>query len=464
MAQKSISPHHEISILIYAYVKWAMLATMAGIFVGLGASFFVWLLEKSTNIVQLASPVTHYLILPLALLASTLLVDFFAPTAKGHGTEKVIEAVHEHNSVINAKVIPVKLLATVVTLAGGGSAGKEGPAAQIGAGLMSVIAQKFSFSSHDRHRLVICGVSAGFAAIFGTPVAGAIFGLEVLIVGQVFYDVIFPSIISGIVSWKVSTLLGVTHPKFIFDFVGSDFSPNMLIWGLLAGAFFGAVALMNIMITTSVEKGFHHLPVQNWIKSLIGAALLISLSFLVGDRYLGLGMSDIDSILQHGILLTPALYLGFVYKSLFTGITLACGGSGGVVTPIFFIGVWSGATFATVLGLPVKMFAALGMVSMLSACANAPISAILMGLELFGAQAAPMVSICCIGAFLMVGHRSIYPSQRLARSKTSLISLEAPDRMDRVLSRSSMSSTLLVKTMAYGRRKTRLRRVKGDQQ
>ncbi len=147
----------------------------------------------------------------MAFVASTALVKYLAPEAKGHGTEKVIEAVHKRSGKMDPHVVPVKLLATVITIATGGSAGKEGPCAQIGAGLASLLADLFRFDDSDRKKLVICGISAGFSTVFGTPIAGAIFGVEVLFVGSLMYEVLLPSFVAGIVGFQVSSALGVSY-------------------------------------------------------------------------------------------------------------------------------------------------------------------------------------------------------------------------------------------------------------
>ncbi len=451
MPQKKpyVQLHEEIPLITFTFVKWLILATIAGIVVGLSTEFFVWLLERTTQLTQLVDVNARIILLPIGILISTILVQKLAPQAQGHGTEKVIEAVHEKNAQIDVKVIPVKLLATVITLASGGSAGKEGPAAQIGAGMMSVLAKQLRFSCYDRTRLVICGVSAGFAAIFGTPVAGAVFGIEVLFIGQISYDALLPSVISGIVSWKVTSLLGVTHPMFYFDPSLSHIDPAAMVWIILAGLFFGFVSLSNILIMETFELIFKKLKIHYIFKALIGSGALIALSMLLGNQYLGLGTDIIDNALSSpaNTVMSVAL-LAFLAKALFTSITLACGGSGGVVTPIFFIGVTSGITYATLFNLPVQLYAGLGMVSLLAGCANAPISAILMGLELFGAPAAPLVAICCITSFLMTGHHSIYPSQRLARSKTSLIECgTGSSRIDKLHDKRTLEKSSLIKIL-----------------
>lgn len=408
--------------MFISILKWLFLASCVGIIVGISTTIFLNVLGY--GIAGTAQYHYYYLLLPLALLVSTLLVKTFAPDAEGHGTEKIIEAVHRRFGKMNPMVVPVKLAATVITIAFGGSAGKEGPAAQIGAALSSAFAGLLRFNDGDRKKLVICGISAGFAAVFGTPIAGALFGVEVLFVGAMLYDVLLPSFVAGIVSYQVSSSLGVTYFHGPIS-IAPSFSSYFFLKICLAGIFFGLCSLVLIEMLGFFERLGHKLKLGKPLKALIGGSVLVLLAWLFSTRYLGLGLETITTVLEGGTVPAGA----FLLKMLFTAVTLAFGGSGGIVTPIFFVGSTAGSVFGGMLGFDTALFSAIGMVALLAGAANTPISASIMAIELFGPAIAPYAAVACIISFLMTGHRSVYPSQILSLAKSSSLTVSKGSEM-----------------------------------
>jgi len=412
----------EGSVLFISILKWLFLATCIGILVGISTTVFLKLLGLGIS----ATARYHYyfLLLPAALFLSSLIVKVFAPDAEGHGTEKIIEAVHRHSGKMKLAVVPVKLVATIITISFGGSAGKEGPAAQIGAALASAFSGLLRFSDRDRKKLVICGISAGFATVFGTPIAGALFGVEVLFVGTMLYDVLLPSFVAGIVGYQVSSSLGITYFNEPVKIV-PVFSSYFFLKVCLAGLFFGLCSLVLIELIRFFERLSHRVKVEKPLKGVIGGLALVILSWIFSTRYLGLGLDTIKSVLQA----ESAPGGAFLIKALFTAITLSFGGSGGIVTPIFFVGATAGSMFGNVLGFDMALFSAIGMVSLLAGAANTPISASIMAIEIFGPQIAPYAAVACVISFLMTGHRSAYPSQILSLAKSSSLAVAKGSEM-----------------------------------
>lgn len=409
----------EETVLFISIVKWAVLAILVGIVVGISSTVFLKILGLSTGWVQ--SNQYYFLFLPLVLFMSSILVKYLAPDAEGHGTEKVIEAVHKRWGKIKLMVVPVKLIATIITLAGGGSAGKEGPCAQIGAGMASGIADLLKLTKEDRKKVVICGISAGFSTVFGTPIAGALFAVEVLVLGKILHEVLFPALVAAVIGFQVSKVFGITYYHQSIPLI--KFSQSFFLEIILSGIFFGLVALLLVETLKFAERSSKKINIWKPAKGLIGGAVLVVMAFVLSPRYLGLGTGTIESAISP-ISGDKIPLLAFLWKILFTSVTLSMGGSGGILTPIFFIGSTAGNTFAQIFHLDPAVFAAIGMVALLAGAANTPIAASVMAIEIFGPQIGSYAAIACVTSYIAAGHRSVYASQILGVAKSS--SINAP--------------------------------------
>lgn len=452
----------EEAVLLGSLLKWLVLSTLAGIVAGIGAGLFLKILGYSVDYAAKVPLIWRLAVLPLIGGLSGWVISRFAPQAAGHGTEAVITAVHERNGHIPLPVVPVKALATVVSLAGGGSAGKEGPCAQIGSGLASSLANLLRLSPVDRRRMVICGIGAGFTAVFGTPLGGAIFGVEVLFGGALLYDVLFPSLVAGFAAYRVSQSFGVHYLRPAVSGTISNGGEPLFVKALLLGVLFGLLALAFIEALEASERLFEGLvnrfSLPAAVRPMLGGLVLVALASVAGTQYLGMGVETVEATLAGGAVVAFA----FLWKLLFTAVTLGSGWSGGVILPIFFIGSTAGSVVAPLLGIDPSVGAAMGMIAVLAGATNTPIASSVIGVELFGRELGLYVAAACLASFLIAGHRSVYPSQVLVMRKTP--ALKVPLQRPVCEIRDVHPSTGLLRTLARWRRRSRVFRHSNGQQ
>ncbi len=421
----------EQTAIFISVVKWVFLSSFIGVIIGAVITLFLKILQYSEESQSLL-PFKYYYLLPFALVLTVWIIRTFAPTAEGHGTEKVIDAVHNDYGKIDISVIPVKLFATVLTIFAGGSVGKEGPAAQIGAGVSSWLSVMLKFSKQDRKKLVICGISAGFASVFGTPIAGAIFGVEVLIIGVIMYDVLLPSFIAGFAAFTTAQLLGIDYTYYDLHFYQNVVLDLPLIGTVVfAGLFFGFISDILVTSTKAVHTFISKLSFHPDLKAFVGGIIIVVLALIFGEEYLGLGITTIESLLNPAPFFSQDIpWYAFLLKMLFTAITLGAGGSGGILTPVFFIGASSGHAFASFVDPShIALFAGLGFVSVLAGTTNTPIAATIMAVELFGLDMAHYAALSTVISFLISGHRSVFPSQILAMRKSEMIEIKVGEEI-----------------------------------
>ena len=431
MIQRHIT---EQTAIFFSVAKWVFLSSMVGVIIGATVTAFLKILAYSESSRALL-PFDFYYLLPVALVITVWLTKTFAPAAEGHGTEKVISAVHKADGEIDVSVIPVKTLATVLTIFAGGSVGKEGPGAQIGAGVASLLSNLLKFRKQDRKKLVICGISAGFATVFGTPIAGAIFGVEVLIIGIIMYDVLLPSFIAGFAAFTTAQFLGIEYTYYDLHFF-QDVSLDLMLIAkvVLAGLFFGFISDIVITSIAHTHSFIKKIEVSSYIKAFVGGSLIVGLTLVFGQQYIGLGMDTIAQALSpNPVGYQDIHWYTFILKTIFTSLSLGAGGSGGVITPIFYIGATSGNFLGSIISPEhIPLFAALGFVSVVAATTNTPIASTIMAVELFGIDIAHYAALAAVISFLISGHRSIFSSQILAMKKSEMLSVKIGDEVENI--------------------------------
>jgi H+/Cl- antiporter ClcA len=325
---------------------------------------------------------------------------------KGKGVERgnnlVFDTVHNPNDIIPFKMVPLVLTGTIVTHLFGGSAGREGTALQMAGATADQLHKPFKLNSQDRGILLIAGLSAGFASVFGTPWAGIVFGIEVLLLAKTPLKAILPASAAAFIGAYVTELWGVDHTHYSISYI-LPLSLRAIMYSIMAGAAFGAAAILFVRIT----EGFSHLFKKISyapIRPFIGGIIVLLLFLLPGTyKYAGLGIPTILGAFD-----SASQIQDFALKILFTAITLGSGFKGGEVTPLFFIGATLGSALSLFLPLPVGLFAAMGFVAVFAGAAKTPLACCIMALELFGISCGIYVTIACIVSYLISGRHSIY--------------------------------------------------------
>ena len=390
-------------------IKWFLLATCIGVVIGTLDAVFLKALDEA---IAWRNKIPYfYLCLPIALYVVAILSRKVAPHDKDFSTDAVLKKINTYRPVSFISILKGFVL-SIITMATGGSAGKEAPCADVGAGVSSILSRVLHMSLEDQRKMMICGVSAGFAGVFGVPISGALFGLEVLWVGHIFYEVMFPALVAGITAFQVTSFLGVDYIYHPLHFV-PVFSEKFFLKMIIAGMFFGLVSILFIEISKMMRVIFRYISRKSnlFITCVFGGVLLMGIAYATSPLYLGLGIDGIDGPLSGSALQSP---FGFLYKIITTSITFAAGGIGGVVTPIFFVGAQAGAMLADFIHVDSATLAALGLVAVLAGAANTPLAASIMAIELFGPQIAPYATVACVISFLITGQQSMYPSQRIS--------------------------------------------------
>lgn len=392
--------------------RWLLIALVAGILAGSASAWFLLSLETVTGW-RGQYPGLIWL-LPLAGLLIGCMYHYYGKDVV-RGNNQLIEEIQNPRKIIPLVMAPLVYLGTVITHLFGGSAGREGTAVQMGGAIADQLSRIFRLRPRDRKMLLICGISAGFASVFGTPLAGAVFGLEVFIIGSMTYGAILPCFLSALIADLVCRAWGAGHTPYAVSMV-PELNGSGILLSVAAGLLFGVTARCFAGLNDFLSDMFRRIEFPPF-RPFAGGVLLVVLFWLIGDpRYQGLGIPAISEAFS-----VQQDWYVFLIKLGLTALTLGSGFKGGEVTPLFFIGATLGSALSAFVPLPVGLLAAMGLTAVFAGAANTPIACVLLGIELFGAESAVYIALACVVSYLFSGHTGIYGSQVIGHSKHALL-------------------------------------------
>tara|TARA_R110002020_G_scaffold379233_2_gene590401 strand:- start:99 stop:1319 length:1221 start_codon:yes stop_codon:yes gene_type:complete len=383
-----------------------VLSLLIGLLSGAASAIFLIALNWATNYRE--SHIWIIAFLPVAgFLIGWSYYLFGENSVKGNNL--LLDELYKTEKPIPLRMTPLVLLGTILTHLFGGSAGREGTAVQMGGSLADQLTRYFPLNPSDRRIIIIAGVSGGFASVFGTPLAGAIFALEWMLHRQIRWKSLFPAFLTAfIANWVCASLFGVGHTHYFIDLVPPHTFLNLL-WIIPAGIAFGFSGRIFAQSTHFFSHQFSRFIKYPPLRPVMGGLLIAAFVYISDSTtYIGLGVPRIVEAFE-----TPLPWYDWLAKTGLTSFTLGAGFKGGEVTPLFFTGATLGNALATWIPLPLALMAGMGFVAVFSGATNTPMACTVMGMELFGYESGVFLGIACLIAYLFSGKSSIYSSQNL---------------------------------------------------
>ncbi|MGM0635893.1 MAG: voltage-gated chloride channel family protein [Bacteroidota bacterium] len=384
-------------------LKWLIVTTIIALIIGSVSAFFLVSLRTATDFRE--NNLFIILLLPIGGLVIGYLYHYL-----GKGIEKgnnlLLEEYRNPQQTIPLKMAPLVFIGTILTHLFGGSAGREGTAVQMGGAIADQFNRFFRLNKSARKKLIIIGISAGFSSVFGTPLAGAIFGIEVLSISKINYKFIFHSLIAAIVANYACHLWNVGHTDYIIGNIPEINAAN-LFWVGCSGIAFGLTAMLFSVSKKAWKKLFQKTIKLAPLRPFFGGIIIAASVFLIGTtKYIGLGIPIIEISFMEQL-----DWYDFLIKLMLTAFTLGAGFKGGEVTPLFFIGAALGNALFLFVPLPLGLLAGIGFVGVFSGATNTPLACTFMGIELFGMDGGVFIGLSCFVAYLFSGKTSVYTAQ-----------------------------------------------------
>ena len=389
-------------------LKWIVFSVVSGVVIGLVGTAFYFAMNWVTS-TRIAHPKIIYL-LPFGGMAIVGLYKLLRDE-KDTGTNLVLSAISAGESV-PLRMAPLIFISTLITHLLGGSAGREGAALQLGGSLGNTLGRLFRFDQKDQHVMIMCGMSAAFSALFGTPMAAAIFSMEVVTVGIMHYSALVPCVISSLVAHEIAVAFGASAEAFDIGVIPAFTLQSATILTLLS-ALCALISVIFCIMLHRAEWAYHKLFQNPYLRAAAGGVIIIVLTLLVGNQtYNGTGVSVIASCMEGQV--RPE---AFFMKMLFTALTLGAGYKGGEIVPSFFIGASFGCLFGNLIGFSPAMCAAIGMTSVFCGVTNCPITSLLISFEMFGYDGMPYFLLAVAFSYMLSGYTGLYRSQKIVYSK-----------------------------------------------
>lgn len=392
---------------IIIFLKWIIISLVIGLIVGLVASAFNFALVKCAEIRQ----EFPYIILFLPLFGIGIVGLYKLLKFKSDkGTNMVLVAVRDGENMTWKNTLSI-FVGSVLTHLGGGSAGREGAALQIGGSIGSQVGIWLKLKDHDHRLITMCGMSAGFAALFGTPAAAAFFSMEVISVGIMHYSAIVPSVIAAITGFKISSLFGVKKAALAINL--DNITIDVYIKTAVIAALCGIMSIVFCYILKNSSRIYRRLIKNHYMRIAVGGIIIAVLTFSLGTfDYNGAGSEVIARSF-----LKRAGFEEFILKMLFTAVTLGAGFKGGEILPVFFVGSAFGSFIAPIFGLDCSVGAAIGLSGLFCGVTNCPVTAVFLCIELFGVNNLPIYLITCGISYMLSGYAGLYSEQKIIYSK-----------------------------------------------